>query len=750
MLQDSTPDLADFLTSTELFRGLDRERLRLIARKIQALHAPAGEVILKEGDQGAELFLIVSGEIEVAVPNPKSAVRISLGPGQSVGEVGFLTGLRRSATASAATDAQLFRLSRDDFDEIAQSDPNLHEEISQRIVRHLRRLHLSTALRSSDTFGSLGEDVLIDMELELEFIGLTADDVLFHRGDPGNDFFFVVNGRLRVSSTAEPGNSDNLQERVVAELGPGDTVGEMAVLTGETRAATVSAVRDSQLARLSRQGFQRLVAKHPSIVSVFFTRKLANLMRSPVVESRSQNRSRTFAVVGAGSAGIREEFCPHLAKAMKALGSVCVMSSQALDEFLGRPGVAQASDDSHGQTRVTESLNQLETEYSYLLYQSDVADSAWTRRCLRQADHILVIADSEADPIASGIESGLLGPHSHKSRSLVLLYRQADDRPHNTLRWLKSRPGYGHHHVRANSAEDFSRLARLLTGHAVGLVLSGGFARGIAHAGVIRAMQEAHIPIDLIGGTSMGAIVGALYAAGRSPETIVGIVTTAGPSLERDITIPFVSLNSGKGLMEGTREVVGEIQIEDLWFPFFCVSASLTSQSMRVHTHGSLLRSTLASARAPGIYPPIVWDNELLVDGGIVNNLPVDVMKEFANGGLVIAVDCSSGGDQVSVQEDYGLVISGVRTLLQRMNPFAKRIRMPSIFSVLMKTILFGGKRDKERARKLADLYLQPPIQGYRFNDFRRGTQMAEDAYQYTKPRLTEWWVQTQSCQKKR
>jgi NTE family protein/lysophospholipid hydrolase len=738
MGEESRPNIAECLAYSQLFRGLPRNLLDELGAKLQQVFLSAGDSVFREDEHDNPLFLILSGKVKVLLPakHRNVIVNIELGQGQSIGEIGFLTGIRRSATVTALTEAHLLRLSREDFDVLARQSPQLQIEVTNRIVQHLKRVHLSTALRTGQLLGSLQEDVLREVENELEFVSLSGGEILFRRDDPGNDLYLVINGRLRVVSTANTGG-----ERVIAELGPGDTVGEMAALTGEPRAATVRAVRDSQLARLSRDGFQRLIAKHPEIVSKLFTRKLANLARVPFIETAGwRERARNFAVIAAGPTVSLQQFCSRTCEALSQIGTAFVLSSETVDSLLGRVGAAQASDDHAGQTRLTEYLNNLEAQFQYLLYQADANDSGWTRRCIRQGDSILLVADNDVDASTSSIEDELLlGRNSPKDLSLVLIHTHSAQTPSNTGIWLNARPGYSHHHIRLNSDGDFQRLTRFLTGNAVGLVLGGGFARGIAHVGAIRALEEANIPIDLIGGTSMGAMIAAMHAVGVAHERMVDIVSASATTLERDVTVPLISLNSGRGVLEAARSVVGDTQIEDLWIPFFCVSASLNAQTMKVHTRGSLLKSVLASTRVPGIYPPVVWGTDLLVDGGIANNLPVDVMKDFSNRGTVIAVDCSALGEPTALQEDYGLVVYGPRTLFRRLNPFGNRTKIPNIFNVLMRTILFGGKKEKEQARELADLYLQPPLQTFRFNDFRKGPEIADLAYRYSKRAIEEW-----------
>jgi NTE family protein/lysophospholipid hydrolase len=276
----------------------------------------------------------------------------------------------------------------------------------------------------------------------------------------------------------------------------------------------------------------------------------------------------------------------------------------------------------------------------------------------------------------------------------------------------------------------------------VGVVLGGGFARGIAHSGVIRALDQARVPIDFIGGTSMGAIMAAEYAYGINAEGMLETtVDVMRKYLRGDITIPMVAFLKGDQVARLILAVMGncDCDLEDLWIPCFSVSANLTRGAMHVHTTGSTLKSILASSRAPGMYPPVVVNGDLHVDGGIVNNVPSDVMKEFSKGARVIAINVSPQVDPTMIA-DYGLGVSGWRLLWDRLNPFAKdRLAVPTLPSLLMRTMTFGtGARGAPRLGP-ADLLLGPPLETFKINEFHRGPEMADVAYAYALPRVTAW-----------
>lgn len=733
----------DCLSCVQLFQGLRPEVLSVLAREVELVDVPAGVLCLQEGDVSDCLFVIDSGQVRLT-PRGTEGKRnssVELGPRACFGEVGFLSGDRRSATVTAVTDCSLLKVSRDAFDRLARQFPREAAIITGRICSRSREVHLSSALRRSELFGSVDGEVLKELEAELELRNLASGEILFRRGEPGEAMYLVIAGRLRVALEGPEG-----AERVLAELGSGDTLGEMALLSGEPRSATVYAFRDTQLACLSRDGFQRLLKKYPDVVALFFTRKMVRLMQEQISGTKPRSSGlRTMAVIPASAGVPLKEFCVRFTRALALLDSTVHVSSESVDSALGRVGAAQAEGEA-GQHRVTEWLNSLEEQFRYVLYEADSGDSIWTQRCLRQADHVLVVADADSDPAPGEIEDGLL--HNSKSGqrnfSLILTY----DRPGNpsgTGRWLAKREGYRHHHVRLISSDDFARIARFFTGRAVGLVLGGGFARGIAHIGVLQALDEAGVPIDLIGGTSMGSIVAGMWSLGMDRKEMVERLRAGGIAAFRDFTLPFVSFTSGLKMWQVVSQVGKDMQIEDLWSPYFCVSAILNRAEVKVHTQGSLTKSVLASSRAPGVFPPIVWGDDLLVDGGIINNVPVDVMKEFSNGGIVIAVDVASAPESAKT-EDYGMALSGARLLLRKLNPFSVGGYPPSIITVLMKTIDFSSESYRRQVADGADLYLRPPLTGFRFDDFKRAGAMADAAYQHAREAIGEW---TRLAQKK-
>jgi lysophospholipid hydrolase len=730
----STAEWLPFLSS--IFPAISITALGELAAQFEVLRLEAGETLIRQGESEDCGYLILSGQVRVVSEDPQAGEKTlaELGPGQPVGELALWTGDVRSATVRTLSEVRAAKLTREAFDRWAKQHPEAGEVVDALVGNRLRQNRLSSALRVSKLFGELEESALRELEAQLESFWIAAGETLFRQGESGDALYLVVSGKFQVL-VDKPGE----KPRVVAELGCGETIGEMALLEGEPRMGTAMAIRDSEVAKLTKEGFERLIATRHALLLVI-ARKLVARLRAQNVASQTNRRSATVIAVVPATAGFPlDDFCTRLAAALSARGRTLLLGSAHLDASMGKPGAAQTTEHQAGHGRVIELLATLEAEHQYIVYQPDPTDSAWNSRCLRQCDHVLIAGDAAADPgtTASSATRALSG-RAGRAASLVLLHLTPTPRPSGTNAWLSATKVDQHYHVRLDSARDFARLARSLTGSAVGLVLGGGAARGLGHAGVIRAIREAGIPIDIVGGTSMGSIMGACVCLEYDYDRMLESNKGAWPKLRKDRTIPLVSFLSGYKVAEVLIGEFGNLQIEDLWMPFFCISANLTHARFEVHQRGPLVKSILASTRLPVVFPPIVWDGNLLIDGGIINNVPVDVMRGFPACGTVIASDVSPAYDPSKIS-DYGHGVSGWQALKERLKPVSKRRLFPGPFSVLMRTMDYGGAAYKNQIIGAADLYLAPPLARFGIAEYKSATEMAEVSYAYSVEKIAVW-----------
>ena len=595
----------------------------------------------------------------------------------------------------------------------------------------------SAVLRTSNLFAGLSRDALDEIVEAMELRHLASGEPLFRAGDGSDSLYVVLHGRLRESVTGSDG-----RDSVIREAGRGENVGEYELLTGKPRIATVQAVRDTVLARLSRESFLRLAEKYPTTI-VHLTRMLAEWLAETnhrgVPQGPSASPASTVAVLPHDRGLPTSAFCEKLAQALSAFGAAAVVSARAVDAALG-PGSAQLSEHGPGNDTVARWLDTQETHHRFLIYEADPGPSSWSHRCIRQADRVVHLGSGRQLPIATAAGEWLTKAFDRPgAREDLVLLRDGGPSRH-TRNWLQLRAFSRHHHVRLDRPADFERLARHLAGRAIGLVLGGGGARGFAHIGVIRALQEAGVPIDRVGGTSMGAVIAAQYAQGLDYRDMLDVNRRnwVGVQPLHDFTLPLISLLSGR---KGTRmleAMFGDARIEDLPTSYYCVSTNLTRAEPMVHRHGLLRDGIRASISIPGIAPPFVTESgELLVDGGVLNGLPADVMHQ-PDTGITIAVDVSPRIDLTA--GNYARTLpSPWRLLWQSIRRSTGEAPFPSIFKIMLRTAHLRTMRLADDLRGRVDLYLEPPVGSYDLFGWSALDEIADIGYQATRQTIKGW-----------
>lgn len=354
-------------------------------------------------------------------------------------------------------------------------------------------------LRASGIFGSLEEHVLRDLAglLGLQFV--PGGNIVYREGDLSNTMFFLVSGRLRVSRRDKGGTL-----QLYNEIRPGESVGEAGLILQQPRAADITALRDSTLAMLNRADFERLLMLHPLALNRVFATAIYNHLRhaSQVVERR---HAQIFVVVPMTPGSHSHEVAKSLTRAFAQIGRahhVAPESERSLDP------------DSTGAWHGKDRYDELEEQYDFLIYEADGNSTSWTRRAFRQADQVIYVSEPGDSAGAGELEQWLVAEPGFdmKRKHLVVLHPAGTAQPEPLIRWLEGRELERIYPIRATNPADFARLARFLTGTATGVVLGGGGARGFAHLGVLRALEQSGIVVDLIGGNSMGALIGAQYA----------------------------------------------------------------------------------------------------------------------------------------------------------------------------------------------------------------------------------------------
>ncbi len=570
-------------------------------------------------------------------------------------------------------------------------------------------------LRQVSIFRSLDEPQIERLVSAMTRRALRGGEVLMHQGDESTELFIVEGGRLRAYRGDPP--------EVLAELGAGDIIGEMGILGDVQRTATVYAVRDSVVWSLSRPDLETLVEDNPSLV-LGLCRGIFTRVVAPSVE-RTTVSALALLTLQPEETG---EVADTIVEEIQRLGTAQrVRLEDARARFQERQW-------SSGQAfpEMTDWLDGLESSHDFIVYDAVVGDGDWASRCARQADRILLLVDTKAPPDLGPIIELYESWDSRWRPPLYLVLTHEPDRelPSSTRRLVDVLKPDAFFHVRKGRNADAARIVRCAIDEGVGLVLAGGGARGMAHIGVIRALSEAGIPIDTVGGTSFGAVTAAALAMGWDLETITKkhLRFTVESGRVVDLTLPLMSLAAGGKITSGMRSGYGDIDIADLWHPYFCIAKDLLTGNEVVIREGPLWRAVRASTSIPGIFPPVPVGESLCVDGGLVNNFPADHMRRVPGIKHVIGIVLSGGIDIPMEGLSPDGVMSGWTTLWRRIRGYS----MPSVAKILSSVVV---SKEKEPD---ADLLFHPPVEHFGLFDFKNHEAIIRAGYDHARERLSE------------
>lgn len=578
-------------------------------------------------------------------------------------------------------------------------------------------MRIHPALQRAPLFQGMPQELLENLSRSAEEQRLDCGQRLYAEHDPATDFYLVISGRLRVTR----------YEYVAGFIGRLEPAGEMGVLSGDARDSDVHAMRDSLLLRIPGTVFvEQMNANGPALMGL--TRLILDRLRE---YRRKRRRSSTeghgiFAILPDAPGVPVTMLAEALIRRLGGWPCVRLLSARHVDAALGEGAAQSAFDRPDEHRRLLAWLDDLESRHDYLILVADNDHDRWAQRCLRQSDRILVLAEADQPPtgvpaLQSLPENKLLAP-----LELVILRPEGDPSPH-TLAWREALGARAHYFVHPWAEKDMESLARQMTGRGIGLVLGGGGARGFAHIGLVRALDELQIPVDVMSGTSMGAFVSALLACGFDHVEMKQIAreTFVNNNFLNDYTWPQVSLIRGRRFLARLREIFGDRDIENLTRSYYCMSTNLSTGEAMVHDKGPLAVWVGTSMSVPGVAPPVAYEGELLCDGGVVDNLPTGVMQRMERG-LIMASSVSAKGDVRAPEAGIGAADPGA--LLQ----WHGQTRRPSFREILMRTAtLTADTVIAEDAMQRADVLLNMPVEGYGMFDWNHMEALIEAGYEH-------------------
>jgi len=581
---------------------------------------------------------------------------------------------------------------------------------------------LGCNLAAVGIFLDLDPAILRSLESELEWLTVDPGETLIRQSADGDALFIVISGRFGAFVDGPSG-----VEAVVGDVTKGQAVGELALIAGQPHSTTVIAFRPSVVARLTRASLERVQQAHPALTAHIMRMLAARIHAAPVPDGR-RDADGTIALVST-DARLVKSFADAFVAALERIGPTLHLARGRVDEaFVAADDGREAA----GDFPFTKWIAGHERRVRFIVCETDADATPWTERSLRHADRVLLLVHADGGETPARVRERLraLGVDRCLTRRDLVLVRSPSSGEPPTASWRAVLPVTDVHHVRHGNADDVARLARIAAGRAVGLVFGGGGARGLAHIGVVRALRERGIPIDFVGGSSMGAVIAGEVALGWTPDEMQERSKHAfrNNPARGDYTLPVVSVSSAKKIVRMLAELFGDARIEDQLVGCFCVSCNLTRGETVVHREGLFRECARASSALPAFWPPVFKNGELLVDGSIMNNIPGDVMKTIC-GGRVIAVDVSPRRElRADLNDRY--VLSGWEALRRRPRD-GSATSHPNIFNILMRATMLKSVLDADAMKQRVDLYLQPPVANVDMFDWATIDSTADIGYRY-------------------
>jgi len=558
-------------------------------------------------------------------------------------------------------------------------------------------------------------------------IELDGGDTLFKKGEESDHMYILISGRHHAAVDEEG------DQKIVGEIGIGETVGEMALITGEPRSAEVFAIRDSILLDIDKTSFEELVKTYPQ--ALWNITKLVIQRLNKSINTPKHNISHdNFAFINlASDQSLIGPFINDIIPGIMQLGSVYFIDENTVASHFDTS--VEEMDFTRSNHLLTAWITEMEKKHDYLIMAGSKYNESWTKRCLRQADKIIIVGSPSDLVQLHPIEERLLqGEHKISgAEQELLIIHPSGSRPKNTKAILELRAVKRHFHIESGNRKHIARFLRIMSDTSNGLVLSGGGAKGHAHVGIYQALEESEIPIDYVGGTSIGSIMAGFIAMGYNAQRLHDearsvFMSNPTPSSEYN-WLPVFCLISGQKLQGLLEHYFGDIQIEDLWLPFYCISSNLTNAKMHIHESGSLAKAIRASISLPGIFPPAIHEKSLLVDGAIFNNFPIDVMVEKSVGNI-IAVSLNSDTEQ---EVDFQSFPNRGKYLWNKLRggKDKKLNNIPNMMHTLVQSTLVNSDALARTWRSSIDLFFNPDVTQFGLMDWKSFDKIAGEGYKH-------------------
>jgi predicted acylesterase/phospholipase RssA len=565
-------------------------------------------------------------------------------------------------------------------------------------------------------FGQLNDDLLEQIISSGTKKELNGGEYLFHQGDVESVLYIVLSGRLRAIQEDAKG------VRILGDIGEGEPVGEFALFTGEPRMASVLAIRKSTVLEIDQQEYLDLVSKNPTLANSM-TRFVINRLRRNTFQQNHSTPPKNIVLINLQA---DHDLSPWTID---------------MEVYFKENGIPVQVFDHESQEAINdqEFFDSLERYSGVNIFICSETNLKWSNQCLVYADLVILVTDFQANPDPYQIEKELdLYSQNilNKKIYLVFLHEKDSAMPKGTSKWLEHRTINLHVHLREGHLGDIRRFCRIITHNATGLVLGGGGTKGYAHIGVLKALQQKGIEIDFLGGTSAGAIYGISMSFSDFDFPKIEAITqhaVESKLTSNDVSLPILSFLSGKKVKRFVKNLFGEYDLEDIWVNSYCVSTNFSRASAVIHENGPIWRNVMASMAIPGIFPPVVIDQYLHVDGAVMDNLPIEPMYRFPIS-KIIAVSLSGIIDRKVEYEN----IPGNWSLFWDKVSGKKKYKLPGVGSMIINSLMLNSNQKQEVTKSKVSHYCELNLKGVGLLDESKWKEILKKGYDQTNEYLEQ------------
>lgn len=577
------------------------------------------------------------------------------------------------------------------------------------------------SLRECPLFSDFDNAELVQILDKMKRQDLSENDYLFHENEPGNELCIVIKGKLLVFTKSKSG------EHIIGHVRPGESVGELSLLSNEPRSASVRAVCQTTIMSLTREDFQSVCFKNPKILwklsSVIASRSQSNIS---MIRGDKKNKSQVIGIVFVGNIDLTDTVL-ELSRNNSARYKINFVDYHAVKKT--KKILLQAAE--HGHTAI------------FCIHSSEFEKEHDILNLLDRIIFAIDVDNNNISDLKNEIQELSFTNRQYLEKELILLHNSYKTSYPGTQQYLELDNFTKNYHISMKAPDSVQRMLRLISGNGIGLVISGGGAKGWAALGAIDALNEHKINIDYVGGSSIGGCVAAIFSLYEESQRSAAL-RKFGNLAEAEltfsftkVTFPLLSLFNGKIENLIAKEFCGEVMIQDLSIPFFTISANLSTNSVYVWEKDYVRQAFRATAAVPVMMPPLVYENQVHVDGGIINNFPIEVMRsKLDHRGTIIGINI--GASSIDPKKYNAPPEIGFWEAL-RIKLHMQDTTYMGLAEIMDRIIMTASIETTKKNEKLCDLLISPEIRAYGLFDFEKREDLYAEGYRAACEALKNW-----------